>query len=751
MRQVAVAAVLCAAFSSSVYAQSSYSSVYVFGDSYSDRGRIPGIVLKQYPDWPSSWISQDNGGIPLGGVTTPPPASPYFKGRFSNGPTWAERLPKLIRVRPNSAKNYAVGGATIAPFLSGGFTTSVTKSDNLESVFLEDVFTKDPTTVPKCRDSGTCIDLPGIQTQIDCFLGDCPTFAPPGVDLPGFAAGRRFKASDVVTLFGGGNDYFAFIDRAELVFLILPSPTLREVPKEVNYVTNAVSSSIRKLVKAGAKTLLVPNMPNIGSLPAYNGTQCTGTAATNFVCTPEQRKALQLKAKIGTALSVQHNAALNAKLGKLAKNLGVNIFVVDFATAVDTVRANPARFGFTNTDDACVQKRKKPPSGWTVGTTGVIPPASLVPGQVCGNPNEHLFWDQFHPTSAAHQILAEYAADTLLAPETIGAQADLALTNGDSFLRRMQEAILGTGGSVRGQQPKPSGSKSLSEIMPDRGSVFVNVRGADVDGSPATNAFGFDSQVTQVSGGVVVRPWDNATWENVTLGLIGGIDNGTADLDQYRSSIDLTSYHLGLMAGYDNGALFAGGGVSFSHEDYDLYRQTFVPQLQSAADTGGNPFGAFGSAGYRFNMGRITAGPLVALRYTEAEIDQYSETGAPGLDMIVQSQRAEQLIGSAGIAAAVELAVLSTTVVPYVHLALEGDLMNDDRNIRTALVTVPDVGRTHVIESYDDVYGRLDGGISFAMAPGLIRGITGTLSGETTFSRDAGDEQAIMGTISGRF
>jgi outer membrane autotransporter protein len=167
----------------------------------------------------------------------------------------------------------------------------------------------------------------------------------------------------------------------------------------------------------------------------------------------------------------------------------------------------------------------------------------------------------------------------------------------------------------------------------------------------------------------------------------------------------------------------------------------------SRADTDGNPFGAFGSAGYRFNLGAVTAGPLFALRYTHVEFDQYKETGAPGLDMIVQSQRAEQLIGSAGVAAAVEFTAFSTTVVPYIHVALEGDLMDDDRNIRTALVTVPDVGRTHLIESDDDVYGRLDGGISFD----AVYGLTGTVSGETTFSRDAGDEQAIMGTITGRF
>ena len=275
--------------------------------------------------------------------------------------------------------------------------------------------------------------------------------------------------------------------------------------------------------------------------------------------------------------------------------------------------------------------------------------------------------------------------------------------------------------------------------------MFINLRRETGDGSPTTSAVGFDYGVTQASAGVVVRPWDN-----VALGLIGGIDDGTANLDhstQPGGSIDLTSYHVGAMGGYDNGALFAGAGVSFSHDDYDLYRQTFVPQLQSTADTSGNPFGAFGSAGYRFNLGAITAGPLLALRYTNVSIDKYSENGAPGLDMIVQSQQAEQLIGSAGIAAAAEFAMGSMTVSPYLALALEGDLLSDDRIIRTALVTVPDVGRRLQIGTDDDVYGRLNGGISLAVAPGL----RGTLSGETTISRDAGNEQAIYGTISGYF
>ena len=346
MIRVAVTAVLAVAFSTAVYAQSPYSTVYVFGDSLSDRGRVPGIILEQNPNFP---------------LIPPPPVSPpYFDGRFSNGPTWAELLPGLIGGAPNPGQNLAVGGAE-------------TNSDNIYNPAL----------------STFNVTLPGIRTEIDTFTG----------------SGGRFQSSAVVALFGGANDYFAFLDQTK-------PPTLGQIPTEVAAVTGNIQSNIRALVDAGARTILVPNIPDIGATPAYRTTSL---------------------ADVATALSVQHAAALNAQLGALARQLNVNIFVVDFATALQLVQANPPRFGFTNITDACVPAALPPF------------PASIFPGTPCANPNQHLFWDNVHPTAAAQQILAEYAADTLLAPLTIAAQATFALTNGDSFLRRMQESMFGSG------------------------------------------------------------------------------------------------------------------------------------------------------------------------------------------------------------------------------------------------------------------------------------------------------------------
>lgn len=636
--RVAATAALAVFCSTAAFAQSPYSSLYVFGDSLSDAGRVPGLILAQDPTFP---------------LVPPPPVSPpYFGGRFSNGPVWVELLPGLIGAPPSPAQNFAVGGAE-------------TNTDNLFNPLL----------------SAFNVTLPGIQSEISTYTG----------------SGGRFQPSAVVTVFGGGNDYFNFLDQAT-------PPTLAQVPTEVASVTGNIQSDIRAVVGAGAKIILVPNIPDLGVTPAYSSTSLAGVA---------------------TALSVQHAAALDAQLGVLAKQLNVNIFVVDFATALHVVEANPARFGFTNISNACVP--------------AAVPgfPASIFPGTPCANPDQYLFWDSVHPTATAQMILAEYAADTLMAPLTIAAQGAFALTNGDSFLRRMQDAMFGSGATGHGS-PMASGTFSGSD-------VFLNVRRGFGDGNPGNGAFGFDYRSNQISGGAFVHPWTN-----VSLGVIGGFDDGTANLDDSRSSIGLTSYHLGAMGRFDNGSLFAGTGIAYSYDRYSLNRQTYVPQLQSAADTNGHTVSAFGTAGYRFNFGAVTVGPLLALRYTSATIDGYSENGAPGLDMIVQAQRAEQLIGSAGIAASTQYLMGTTMVVPYVNFALERDFMGDNRIIETALVTVPDVGRTFQTGNNDDVYGRVNGGVTFPLAPGNAHGITGTVSGETTIGRSGGNEHAIFGTIRGQ-
>jgi outer membrane lipase/esterase len=64
------------------------SSVHVFGDSLSDRGRLHDLTFGRVPKSP-----------------------PYWKGRFSDGPVWAEHVETAVRDAGAAWSNRAYGGA----------------------------------------------------------------------------------------------------------------------------------------------------------------------------------------------------------------------------------------------------------------------------------------------------------------------------------------------------------------------------------------------------------------------------------------------------------------------------------------------------------------------------------------------------------------------------------------------------------------------------------------------------------------
>lgn len=115
-------------------------------------------------------------------------------------------------------------------------------------------------------------------------------------------------------------------------------------------VTNLLSI-VGALQGAGAKHILVPGMPDLGLTPDFYGN--TGA----------------------TALSLYFNHELTALLPN-----GVIYF--DTFGFMHQVASNPGAYGFTNVSSPCFD-----------GVT------------VCLNPNQYLFWDSFHPTTAADAFL----------------------------------------------------------------------------------------------------------------------------------------------------------------------------------------------------------------------------------------------------------------------------------------------------------------------------------------------------------
>ena len=158
---------------------------------------------------------------------------------------------------------------------------------------------------------------------------------------------KQTNPNALYVLWAGANDYLQGAGSANI---------------PVENVTRAISS----LVGVGAKKILVANLPDLGQLPA---SRYSGNAASLSALTQAHNQGLRRKLKL---LSQQHE--------------DLQIATLDANALYRKAITNPAAFGFTNVTSACI--------------TGA---------NACGNPNQFLFWDDIHPTTAAHRILGETA------------------------------------------------------------------------------------------------------------------------------------------------------------------------------------------------------------------------------------------------------------------------------------------------------------------------------------------------------
>jgi phospholipase/lecithinase/hemolysin len=235
----------------------------------------------------------------------PPP--PYFEGRFSNGRLWVEQLADALGMSIIPGDNYAVGGATTSYFNSNNGVNGRV--------------------------------YPGLLQEITSFKATRSAAE---------AEGALF------VVWAGANDFFVALATGQ-------------DPKVL--IGNGVGSTVQAiqlLWQAGARHIMVPNLPDLGITPYALGMGVGGPV---------------------THLSGAYNQVLNSALDSLAA-AGIPTVRVDAFTTLREMVAQPTQFGFTNVTD--------PLAGY----------GGTAPG--------YLFWDSVHPTTEGHTVFAEAAADSLI-------------------------------------------------------------------------------------------------------------------------------------------------------------------------------------------------------------------------------------------------------------------------------------------------------------------------------------------------
>ncbi|MDZ8241174.1 MAG: SGNH/GDSL hydrolase family protein [Nostoc sp. ChiQUE01a] len=224
----------------------------------------------------------------------------------------------------------------------------------------------------------------------------------PGVlkQVLGFAAtlqanNQTADPDALYTLWAGANDLF-FVNSED----------------STTPITN-ISLALNTLVGVGAKNIIVFNLPDLGQLPAAKINDRNPTTLSKSVS--------------------EFNLSLAGTVSALSQNPNLNIISVDTFSLFNQASA----FGFTNVTESCLSRP-----------------------DIC-NPveNKFLVWDGFHPTTAAHKVIADTALAAIEAksvPESstgLGTLLAIATFGAVGILKRQQKrSALTTAGLVSSAQ-----------------------------------------------------------------------------------------------------------------------------------------------------------------------------------------------------------------------------------------------------------------------------------------------------------
>ncbi|WP_439860661.1 autotransporter domain-containing protein [Pseudomonas sp. MBLB4136] len=600
------AAVLLAGLPAAAHAMP-YSQLVIFGDSLSDSG--------QFPDTGSPLL----GGNPTGGV------------RFTNrtGPSYLNNnteyfaavstqrlgahlglqalpstpiLPQVLTGNPDGT-NYAVGGYRTDQILS-----SITAAN------------------------GSVVNAGGgiIRTR-NGYL----------VDVPQIDPNALFYVN------GGGNDVLQGV---------VTNP-LSAAASAKNLV-----DGIASLQRAGARTIIVSDLPDVGMTPAG--------FASGFRAAWSGAAAL-------------YNDALASQLSAL----GGNVIRLNYRGLLNEVQADLAAYGF----DPLVAQTNVCFNG-----SSCIADPTYGLGGTSPNPNKLLFNDGVHPTAAVQQITADYTYSILSAPWQVSLLPEMAMA------------------SLNGHQ-----QQMRSEWQADRGAwqavgqwrSFVAASGQRQQFQEGAAVASGDSHGLGLNLGGSYRLDDN--WR---LGLALGLQEQSLEAGEADSEYDLSSYLLSAFAQYQNGRAWADTSLSLGHLDYgDLNRQFAlgIAERSEKGDTDGQLWALSARLGY--DLANADTGwrvsPFISADYVRVDVDGYRERGMSSTALNYDDQQRDSMRLGLGLQMNYQL---SPATQVFAEVAREREFEDDPRQLRMGLNSV--AGNRFELQGHTPASGQTLAGLGVSHA-----------------------------------
>ncbi|MEM7057018.1 MAG: autotransporter domain-containing protein [Pseudomonadota bacterium] len=503
------------------------------------------------------------------------------------------------------------------------------------------------------------------------------------------AGNPGFNSNDLVIVWGGANDVFA---QSGAVGAMAITPAVAGA--NMAAAAQGLAVDVGRLRQAGAQTVLVVTVPDIGQTPFGLQSEAAQPGSGALL----------------TGLTNTFNQTLIAALR------GQNAVIVNSQQILSAVQADPARYGFTAPNAATVP-------GCTVASS-----LNCVQGfNTLPDSEQRVFADGVHPSTAAHQVFAQAALAGLQAATQTGAIPVATLTalrqQALSLENRLNPTVLFSFDD--------KGNRRRREV-------------GDIDYFLSAEAGFYDAQAQQITPGlqgstqVIKAGADIAVASNATIGIGLSLDHGQVDFDGDRGGFD-TRLFLGALFGQmalsENFYVNAAGGAGYI-DVYNISRSFFLgPSRESySASSDGTYYFARAGGGAIFPAtDEAIINPYAHFTFEQVTIDGFTESmGAASLSFGETEYTSHRV--TAGVSA-----TLSPADIPAWKFNFRGSLEHDLKGEDLGVSLGPDPLTLSTVSAPrpDQTWGYLSLSAIHALGPGMFLSLSGSsslgLNGSTGF------------------
>ena len=436
--------------------------------------------------------------------------------------------------------------------------------------------------------------------------------------------GGRADPNALYSIWGGAND----------IFVALGAPATAQA----NTVAAATAyvQQIGRLQAAGARYVVVYNLPNLGATPQFGASPATAASVSQ--------------------ITVVYNSALTAGLA----TLGTGLISINTFGLISEITANPGLYGFTNiTGTAC----------------GAVSSVACGPGQyVTPTANRtFLFADGIHPTGAAHAILANVVLSTIAAPIQVSYAGEGGVQASENHSRAVNDELM-------------SDFQLNREAGSVRGYATVNFGQQDYDDNADTNILGGEADALTLTLGANHRVSDNAYW-GVAISL-GSHDNdvASANLDGRAAIASIGGALRFGSGGYAHGAI-SGGSTSV---DFERYITMGATTRTEEGSTNARQLGAEFGLGWLFGpTDGLQHGPFASAHWLDQQIGSFAESSGRSTSMNYDDFSRDSFITRAGYQLMGHMGGEGSNIRPFARVAWNAESEDDQIQVNAGSNSMP--------------------------------------------------------------